>query len=463
MILFVLLRLISITLYLLFRSWFSCRPTTLSIIVLQSGSEAILYLQIPIEGHVVYAVFDPHSRPGLLGPSFTLSSKIDDICTLETFANPISSTQEVSARLMRPRMETPFDLNTDWMGWFTNDENDPRKSTESMSTPSYPPCTRDTLPHMPTSSNIESATFPRSKEKRPSYGHPCFTAPSLPWISNEEFSPYPFAENLLRRVGSAPEMEEGSSRAGPSRLAWLEPHSRARSWSERESSSLKKVFPTETQDLEASDPSMEDDWEVALLKQLQEEEEIAASVPHHISSQDAWQVALHKRVLLQEKLNEDTSSFELDWQLAVQLQQEELVPRSGLRSPSTITSNRIHDTADPPESTFECGICSERHDNGSKIFLVVCGHSYCRECVGALTRAKIEDNRYPIFCPDCLIDRSRANKCREFSLWSWNYSLRDLSEITQDVFETLDLSSEELERLRDLQLRSRFVILECPR
>jgi len=143
-----------------------------------------------------------------------------------------------------------------------------------------------------------------------------------------------------------------------------------------------------------------------------------------------------------------STSLDLDRQLALQLQQEEgnITSRTDYsRASMEDTPNRLNSPG--PLDKFECGICHEQCGSDVKISVVDCGHSYCRECVGFLARAKIEDNRYPILCPDCLIDRSRAVKCQ----------------LSLDILQGLDLSSRELERLEELQTLSHSVILECPK
>jgi hypothetical protein len=162
-----------------------------------------------------------------------------------------------------------------------------------------------------------------------------------------------------------------------------------------------------------------EDWESALLRQLQEEEEIVASVAHQISSEAAWLVTLQQFFGDQKPARRSSSSrstsLERDRLLALELLQEEANVASRMNAPRPLhQSTPDASGSEILESHFECGICHDRWSNDVKISVVDCEHSYCRECVGFLARAKIEDNRYPIVCPDCLIDRSRGIKCREF-------------------------------------------------
>jgi len=259
-----------------------------------------------------------------------------------------------------------------------------------------------------------NSTIPRNKQKqkRNDLSHPGHFATCLfpEVLGNEEFSPYTSAENLYPTPpGSAPESDGISSRAGPSRLGSLDSQWRRNSRLEREGPC--QAHSMDHRDILAHQTMSGEDWEIALMRQLQEEEEIAASVAHQISVDAAWMVKLQQFIAEHGSPSSRPISLELDRQLALQLQQEDVTSPDSSRPTRESTSDR---STSGPIDNFECGICHERYDNDVKISVVDCEHSYCRECVGFLTRAKIEDNRYPVLCPDCLIDRSRAVKCREF-------------------------------------------------
>ncbi|KAF9054462.1 hypothetical protein BJ165DRAFT_1306121, partial [Panaeolus papilionaceus] len=94
-----------------------------------------------------------------------------------------------------------------------------------------------------------------------------------------------------------------------------------------------------------------------------------------------------------------------------------------------------------------CGICHEMHPISDVTNLLGCSHSYCNECLQQLVRSKLQDGRYPIFCPECHVDRSRSVK----------------TQIDQGVIEKLQLEKSLMDRLSDLQLISHSVVLHCPR
>lgn len=265
-------------------------------------------------------------------------------------------------------------------------------------------------------------TIPRSKQKQKRndlfHSSDHFDTCLMPGTflgkaAEEEFNPYSSVQHSSR-PGSAPESD--SSRAGPSRLGSLDSQWRGHSCLGRSASF--QAIPANNRDNLTQRTMSQEDWEVALLQQLQQEEEIVASVAHQISSEAAWMVQLQQYLAEQKHGHGSSSSlltsFDLDRQLALQLEQEEAKIASRTHPRLTQEASDSPVLSEPSDPTFECGVCHERCKVDVKIFVEDCGHSYCRECVGSLTRAKIEDNRYPVVCPDCLIDRSRGVKCREF-------------------------------------------------
>jgi hypothetical protein len=178
-------------------------------------------------------------------------------------------------------------------------------------------------------------------------------------------------------------------------------------------------------------------WEAALARQLQEEEELSMMiVSRHRAYRDtfketAWLVAL-QRSIEEERLASSSTSTRagaaMDWQLAVQLQQEEANASSSASTEgnNTPTNSSTFTTLQLPRvlESFECGVCAEVHNVAVKISLPICGHMFCKECLTTYTKTKIDDGRYPIFCPECVAERPRAIKTRQFPLFltvfDWN-------------------------------------------
>ena len=194
-------------------------------------------------------------------------------------------------------------------------------------------------------------------------------------------------------------------------------------------------------------------WEDILMKQLQEEEELVASSAGFLSQESAWILSLRKRLLAEEdKVNnavassssytqlgqkEITSTFlhEFDFEPLASTEGESSTihrhPRHPPLFPSYLdalqSSNRGFTTLDLPTSEFpveseECGVCNELFGVAQIIQLPTCRHTFCRECLRTFTKTRINEGRYPIFCPVCAIERTRVNNSRElvhshFSRW----------------------------------------------
>lgn len=104
---------------------------------------------------------------------------------------------------------------------------------------------------------------------------------------------------------------------------------------------------------------------------------------------------------------------DLDSELALRLQRETYgsdrpdSPWPSLQEPPI--------RAATPQLTFECRVCYERESVTLKISLWECGHNFCKPCLSAYVKSKIEDNRYPIFCPECLSEYSRVTRTRKLA------------------------------------------------
>ena len=190
-------------------------------------------------------------------------------------------------------------------------------------------------------------------------------------------------------------------------------------------------------------------WEDILMKQLQEEEELVASSAGYLCQDSAWILSLRKRLVAEEdKVNnavasssstsytqfgqkDRTSTFlhEFDFKPLSSTEGESStrhrLPRHSPPFPSYLdalqSSNRTFTTLELSTSEFsaeshECGVCNELHGAAQIIQLPTCKHTFCRECLRTFTKTRINEGRYPIFCPVCAIERTRVNQSRKLVL-----------------------------------------------
>ena len=69
-------------------------------------------------------------------------------------------------------------------------------------------------------------------------------------------------------------------------------------------------------------------------------------------------------------------------------------------------------------STFSCAVCTDEFPEDFVARVPGCGHGFCRECLKMYAVSKLEEHRFPILCPSCVVDdtgKEPGSKFREFS------------------------------------------------
>ena len=177
-------------------------------------------------------------------------------------------------------------------------------------------------------------------------------------------------------------------------------------------------------------------WEDVLMKQLQQEEDLAIASSSGYQWQDgilAWQTRVdednaHDTVASSSSLS--TYRHKLDFKPLPSMEGESSINRLSRHSPMSTAypyldaiqnSNREFTTLELPTSecpvdSHECGVCNELYGATQIIRLPDCTHTFCRECLRTFTKTKIREGRYPISCPVCAIERTRVNRSRELIL-----------------------------------------------
>ncbi|KAF8431275.1 hypothetical protein L210DRAFT_3560596 [Boletus edulis BED1] len=78
-----------------------------------------------------------------------------------------------------------------------------------------------------------------------------------------------------------------------------------------------------------------------------------------------------------------------------------------LSSPMSPIS-RLSEASDE-EAYFACVICFEDIPEGQGIRLLPCTHGFCRDCLAGHVCSKIEERKFPVFCPLCMTEHENAS------------------------------------------------------
>ncbi|KAM5540362.1 hypothetical protein V8D89_005820 [Ganoderma adspersum] len=94
---------------------------------------------------------------------------------------------------------------------------------------------------------------------------------------------------------------------------------------------------------------------------------------------------------------------------------------------------------------FDCGVCLESHQDDHLARVMPCGHSYCRPCLRNYAISKIEEHRFPILCPSCLLDRNRSEH----------------GELDDIAVQQLGLNEKQYEIFNEMQMARFSTIIHC--
>ncbi|KAG2011650.1 IBR domain-containing protein [Coprinopsis cinerea AmutBmut pab1-1] len=97
--------------------------------------------------------------------------------------------------------------------------------------------------------------------------------------------------------------------------------------------------------------------------------------------------------------------------------------------------------------SFECAVCFDTFSITSGIQLSGCDHRFCKECLRGHVQSFLDNGRYPIECPVCLLDRG----------------ISDPGNVTYFVLDRLHLPRECSDKFQELQILQHSVKIECPK
>jgi hypothetical protein len=64
--------------------------------------------------------------------------------------------------------------------------------------------------------------------------------------------------------------------------------------------------------------------------------------------------------------------------------------------------------------TYDCAVCLETFPVYSSVQLSGCEHRFCKDCLRGHVESFLENGRFPIQCPVCLLDRDITDPGSEF-------------------------------------------------
>lgn len=106
------------------------------------------------------------------------------------------------------------------------------------------------------------------------------------------------------------------------------------------------------------------------------------------------------------------------------------------------TEKEIHVAAHP---TFECGICLDEHPEDSVARIPQCQHSFCRDCLRGYIQSKLEEHRFPIFCPMCIAGRDNPEP----------------GSVNETLLRDLGVTEKEYNIFEELQMAVCSIVLHC--
>lgn len=65
--------------------------------------------------------------------------------------------------------------------------------------------------------------------------------------------------------------------------------------------------------------------------------------------------------------------------------------------------------------TFECSVCFEKFSEEFVAKVSRCDHQFCRDCIRRYVETELEERKYPIFCPLCIVDEKGKERSSKLS------------------------------------------------
>ncbi|KAJ8594920.1 hypothetical protein M405DRAFT_691170, partial [Rhizopogon salebrosus TDB-379] len=112
-------------------------------------------------------------------------------------------------------------------------------------------------------------------------------------------------------------------------------------------------------------------------------------------------------------------------------------------------------------TSFSCAICMDKHPMDNTVELD-CDHQICRDCIRGHIRAKIEERRFPVFCPSCMGQGDRPAGMYIICPLIINNNLPS-SVISGDHVQLIGITEKEYAIWEEMELNQHSVLIHCRR
>jgi hypothetical protein len=117
------------------------------------------------------------------------------------------------------------------------------------------------------------------------------------------------------------------------------------------------------------------------------------------------------------------------------------------------------------QRSFDCQVCFETYPEDVVLRVETCGHGFCRDCMKSFITSKIEEHRFPIFCPVCTASGDRQTKPGGMLVTLFSaraaHATTEAIAITQDLITCVDLTEEQYTVWTDMQMATLSTIVHC--
>lgn len=103
--------------------------------------------------------------------------------------------------------------------------------------------------------------------------------------------------------------------------------------------------------------------------------------------------------------------------------------------------------ADIQQLTFTCAVCTDEFPEDFIARIPGCGHGFCRECLRTYAASKLEEHRFPILCPSCLVDNTG----------------KEPGTVTGSLIADIGVSQDHFQIFEELQISSFSILIHCRR